>query len=155
MTTSTYVRVAGGVVAEPPLEIASTVNIAALFQGATFVNVTAYGTTPQEGWTATETGGVWSFAAPAAPAAVVPNFVSRASLMAVFSATSGTGGGSLYANVNAWVATQSEALQIIWSHKDILYRNGTFMTAAIANFGWSSGEADGFFTAAAAAAGMG
>lgn len=67
---NTYARIAGGVVAElisPPanftLAECYTAEVVAQCE-----DVSAVMPAPQIGWTATETAGVWSFAAPAAPA---------------------------------------------------------------------------------------
>jgi hypothetical protein len=64
-----YARIVSGTVAElftPPAGVA----IADCFNAAlAWVDVTAVSPPPQPGWTASETGGVWSFAAPPAPPA--------------------------------------------------------------------------------------
>ena len=64
---STYAHIVSGVVVEiitPSAPVGQCYTAAFV---ATLVDVTAVSPQPQPGWTATETAGVWTFAAPAAP----------------------------------------------------------------------------------------
>ena len=68
---STYAHIVSGVVVEiitPSAPIGQCYTAAFV---ATLVDVTAVSPQPQPGWTATETAGVWTFAAPVAPVPTV------------------------------------------------------------------------------------
>lgn len=67
MATNIYARVANGVVAEL-VTLDSSIPIGAAFHGdLVFVDVTSVSPQPGQNWTATETGGAWSFSAPGGP----------------------------------------------------------------------------------------
>jgi hypothetical protein len=62
----TYARIYGGIVVE---RIATDRDITMMFHPSlVWVDVSGISPQPQEGWSATETAGAWSFAAPALPA---------------------------------------------------------------------------------------
>jgi hypothetical protein len=156
MATKTYVRLVSGIVGEPAIELPDNVTLASVFgaSAGAWIDVTSLAETPTVGMAVSVNDGTPTAApAPAlvAPASVVPSHVSRYRLKAALLAVAGTG-GTMLDNVSAWVATQPEATQVMWSDAPYFGRNGGFILAAIAHFGWQSSTVDRWFEAAAAIA---
>lgn len=58
------------------------------------------------------------------------------------------GGDTLLDDVEAWIATQSRAVQIAFENSDTFVRTEPMMQAGFAALGFSEGQIDAFFTAA-------
>jgi hypothetical protein len=79
---SLYAHIIGGVVAEALFTPPAGFTIGECFAPALlWVDVTGVTPEPQPGWLATQTGGVWTFAAPAAPTAPAPTLAEQAAAL--------------------------------------------------------------------------